>query len=279
MHRKWSWVALGAGIVALAIPARAAAEPVLDANCPGPSTGLVNNPGGSRVAQTFTAQTTGALVRAEAEIEKVAMSTGDYALQIASVDGFGTPTNTVLAHTAIPNGTIPAGTSTLVGVFGAPANVEAGQQYALVLTRAPAGFGWRLRDGNPCPGQKFGSPSQAGTWGPLLMDEDFVFAVFVEPSPQPQPVDSAPPNAAITKGPNDRTKKQFATFEFAGTDARALSGFQCSLDVEAFRACSSPMTYKVKKGNHTFQVQAIDEAGNVGSPATDTWKVKTKRKK
>jgi hypothetical protein len=33
----------------------------------------------------------------------------------------------------------------------------------------------------------------------------------------------------------------------------------------------------VKKGKHTFQVQAIDEAGNVGSPATDTWKRKKKK--
>jgi hypothetical protein len=155
--------------------------------------------------------------------------------------------------------------------------VEAGQQYALVLTRAPGGYGWRLRDGDPCPGQKFGSLSQAGMWEPLLIDGDFVFAVFVEPSPQPEPLDSAPPNAAITKAPKDRTKKQFATFEFTGTDARAVSGFQCGLDGEAFRGCSSPMTYKVKKGKHTFQVQAIDQAGDIGAPATDTWKRKKKK--
>jgi hypothetical protein len=35
----------------------------------------------------------------------------------------------------------------------------------------------------------------------------------------------------------------------------------------------------VKKGKHTFQVQAIDQAGNLSSPATDTWKRKKKRKK
>jgi hypothetical protein len=45
----------------------------------------------------------------------------------------------------------------------------------------------------------------------------------------------------------------------------------------AFASCTSPHTVKVKIGRHTFQVQAIDEAGNVGTPATDTWKRKKKK--
>jgi hypothetical protein len=37
---------------------------------------------------------------------------------------------------------------------------------------------------------------------------------------------------------------------------------------------------KVKKGRHTFSVRATDQDGNVdGSPATDNWKVKKKKKK
>jgi hypothetical protein len=45
-------------------------------------------------------------------------------------------------------------------------------------------------------------------------------------------------------------------------------------------SCASPYTIKVKKGKHTFQVRAIDQAGNVdGTPATDDWKVKKKKKK
>jgi hypothetical protein len=97
------------------------------------------------------------------------------------------------------------------------------------------------------------------------------------PEPQPEPVDSTAPNAAITSGPKDRTGKPTATFTFTGTDARAVTSFVCSLDGEAPRACSSPVTYKVKTGKHTFQVQAIDEAGNVGLPVTDTWKRKRKK--
>jgi hypothetical protein len=90
--------------------------------------------------------------------------------------------------------------------------------------------------------------------------------------------DCAAPNATITKRPKNKTKKKKATFEFTGTDTRAISGFQCKLDAGPFAPCTSPHTVKVKKGKHTFQVQAIDQAGDVGSPATDTWKRKKKKK-
>ena len=93
------------------------------------------------------------------------------------------------------------------------------------------------------------------------------------------PGDGLPPTATITKGPKDKTKKKSATFEFSGTDARAVASFECSLDNAAFTTCTSPHTVKVKKGRHKFQVRAIDDAGNVGPPASDTWKVKKKRKK
>ena len=75
--------------------------------------------------------------------------------------------------------------------------------------------------------------------------------------------DCAPPAATITNGPKDKTQKKRATFEFTGADARAVASFQCSLDGGTFAPCTSPRTVKVKKGKHTFQVQAVDQAGNV----------------
>ena len=90
--------------------------------------------------------------------------------------------------------------------------------------------------------------------------------------------DATAPTAQITNGPKNKTKKKTATFEFNGSDARAIASFQCSVDGKQFATCSSPHTVKVKKGKHTFQVRAVDEAGNVGAPATDTWKRKKRRK-
>ena len=88
--------------------------------------------------------------------------------------------------------------------------------------------------------------------------------------------DSTPPTVAITAGPHEKTRQKTATFEFTGTDARAVASFQCGLDGGPFSSCTSPHTVKVKKGKHTFEVRATDQAGNVGTPASDSWKRKKK---
>jgi hypothetical protein len=91
--------------------------------------------------------------------------------------------------------------------------------------------------------------------------------------------DTSAPDTAITKGPKDKTKKKQATFQF--TSSEPGSTFRCAVDSQALKVpCTSPYALKVKKGRHAFQVQATDQAGNAdGSPATDTWKVKRRRKK
>jgi hypothetical protein len=91
-------------------------------------------------------------------------------------------------------------------------------------------------------------------------------------------VDCVAPETQITKGPKAKTRKKKATFEF--TSSEPGSTFECSLDGGPFAACTSPDTVKVKKGKHSFAVRAKDPAGNVdGSPATDDWKVKKKKRK
>jgi hypothetical protein len=99
-------------------------------------------------------------------------------------------------------------------------------------------------------------------------------------SVNPHGCDRTAPDAQITKAPKDKTKKKRATFEFTASDARVVTGFECSLDGGAFAACTSPHTVKVKKGKHTFSVRAVDGNGNVdGVPATDNWKVKKRKKR
>ena len=100
------------------------------------------------------------------------------------------------------------------------------------------------------------------------------------PADASRATDCSPPDVAITAGPKDKTKKKRATFEFSGTDTRAVAGFECSLDGGAYVACGSPLTVKVKKGRHTLSVRASDDAGNVDpTPATRNWKVKRKKRR
>jgi hypothetical protein len=165
----------------------AAAEPVLDANCPGPPNSMGNTATDARRAQTFTAQTTGSVIRGEVEINKPAMSTlGDFVMQVVAVDTFAFPTNTVLASTTIPNASVPSGNTRIAGDFAAPASVVAGERYALLITR-PGGQAFLIRDrnGNPCLGQEFLSLSLDGEWI-LEADFDLVFSIFVEPAPGPK---------------------------------------------------------------------------------------------
>jgi hypothetical protein len=96
--------------------------------------------------------------------------------------------------------------------------------------------------------------------------------------PQGGSGDTAPPDTTITKRPKNKTRKKKAVFEF--TSSEPGSSFQCAVDDQALqRPCTSPYKVRVKRGRHAFQVRATDPAGNVdGTPATDRWKVKKKRK-
>jgi hypothetical protein len=91
--------------------------------------------------------------------------------------------------------------------------------------------------------------------------------------------DTAPPDTQITASPKAKTKQKQAAFAFSGTDARAVASFQCRLDGDPFAACSSPFEAKVGKGKHSFEVRAVDAAGNVDpTPASYAWTVKKKKR-
>jgi hypothetical protein len=274
----------GTGVVsallALALPAAASAQSgeVLDASCPGPPGAYnFNDPQTNtenRFAQVFTAGVTGSLVRAEAAIRKSGTA-GSFRVEVAELSHSGVPSNIVLASTLVADAAVPAGDSTLAVGFAPAAAVTAGQRYALVVTRpGSSDLGVGVRTNDICPGALFESPGQAEPYFLIEPDLDLVFSVFVIPD------DAGPPETTITKQPKSKTRKKTATFEFSGNDARAVAGFECSLDGAAFAACSSPFTVKVKKGKHTFSVRARDAAGNVdGAPATADWKVKRKRRR
>lgn len=90
--------------------------------------------------------------------------------------------------------------------------------------------------------------------------------------------DTTPPETAITKKPAKKSKSKKATFEFSSSEPN--STFKCSLDGVVFESCTSPKSYKVKTGRHSFTVLAKDAAGNVDdSPATASWTVKKKKKR
>lgn len=88
-------------------------------------------------------------------------------------------------------------------------------------------------------------------------------------------VDTVSPDTTITQGPPGITGSPTATFDFISSEVN--STFQAQLDGAAYTLTSSPITYNgLSDGSHTFQVRAIDAAGNTdASPASVTFTVDT----
>jgi fibronectin type 3 domain-containing protein len=92
-------------------------------------------------------------------------------------------------------------------------------------------------------------------------------------------IDTTVPYASIISPPPLVTNSTSATFSF--TSNKLPSGFACKLDSSfpAFTPCSSPAVYSGLAGgagtSHTFEVKAIDQAGNMSTPATYTWTIDT----
>jgi hypothetical protein len=136
--------------------------------------------GNERFAQTFTPLTSGFLVAARMTIVKDAGTTGDYLLHVATVDGAGRPTNTVLATTSIPNAAVPNGSSAPTFDFATPLAVATGATYALILTRPGSSqLTSRATAGSTCAGAAFYSNSQTGAFVPKGDTTDFAFSTFV----------------------------------------------------------------------------------------------------
>jgi hypothetical protein len=88
-------------------------------------------------------------------------------------------------------------------------------------------------------------------------------------------VDTVPPDTTIDPGgPTGLTGDDTPTFSFSSTGG---STFECRVDSGTFAACASPHTTpSLPDGAHTFQVRAVDAAGNSDpTPASRSFTVDT----
>ena len=136
-------------------------------------------------------------------------------------------------------------------------------------------FECSLDDGSyaPCssPKQLTGLANGSHTFRVRAVDR------FNRPDPTPATrswtVDTIAPDTAITSGPSGVANASSARFEFLSSEPGVR--FECKLDAASFDSCSSPKEYLgLSNGSHTFQVRAIDAAGNVDlTPAERSWTV------
>jgi hypothetical protein len=89
----------------------------------------------------------------------------------------------------------------------------------------------------------------------------------------PPGTETVAPETTITGQPASSTQSTAAKFEFRRTDADAGT-YECSVDGAAFAPCSSPDSFSVTVGAHTFQVRAKNAADLVDpTPASASWTV------
>lgn len=102
---------------------------------------------------------------------------------------------------------------------------------------------------------------------------DAAGVVDATPASQAFTVDTVAPDTTITAGPTGTVASTSAIFTYSSPEPTAT--FQCARDGVAFGAC--PVQYTgLSQGAHTFQVRAVDAAGNADtSPAARTWTVDT----
>jgi hypothetical protein len=92
----------------------------------------------------------------------------------------------------------------------------------------------------------------------------------------PPPPDTTAPETSLSGQPSDPTTATSASFVLGGTDdGGGYLTYLCQLDGTGFAPCTSPATYNgLAVGTHTFEVAAVDGAGNVdASPASHVWTI------
>lgn len=136
-----------------------------------------------RYAQTFTEPNGGWLNTAQLVLGKATGSSGDFLLQINTVDpNTGFPTNNTIASTVLPSANVGTNIALVTFSFTYPARVEAGKQYALVLSRPGVSPNFWVDVQNPgtcAGGQEFYSPSQTESFN--AFGADLPYATFVSP--------------------------------------------------------------------------------------------------
>ncbi|MEM6777379.1 MAG: SdrD B-like domain-containing protein [Planctomycetota bacterium] len=199
-------------------------------------------------SQTFRPISTGVLT--EVSIEVDAAMAGEITMSVQTVNGLGEPSGSQLGGVTLPAGTDGADQDLTFDFSGAPINVTAGVQYALVLqspgTSIVEFVGWDSTTGGNlyADGQRLSSGDSGATWA-SFPDFDLTFSTMVQPAADPREeflLDTADANGLI----------------FGNTPAGSIHGFKFE-DMDGNRVFDGSDT---PLAGVTFVLTGLDVQGN-----------------
>jgi hypothetical protein len=214
----------------------------------------------------------GSLASCTSPVSYSALADGSHTFTVVATDSLGnvdaTPaTRTWTIDTIAPDTSITASPAVVTNQTGA--------SFSFSATEA-ATFQCQIDGGAlaACTSPKVYAGLAAGSHTFSVVATDAVGNVDPTPASFTWTVDLTPPDTTITATPVNPTSVTSASFSFTSTEAGT---FQCQIDGGGFAACASPKTYSgLSSASHTFQVRAVDTAGNVdASPASFTWVIDT----
>jgi Bacterial Ig-like domain len=205
---------------------------------------------------------------------------GPHSLAVRSVDAAGNVDGTPATRAWTVNGSLPARpaiTAPADGSFSASQNVT-------LRGTADPGVTIEVFEGSVSKGTT--TSDAQGDWSLAvngLADGLHRFTAFATngtgtngpSSAVAVTVDTTAPATSIDSGPADPSNAATATLGFSSDESGAT--YECRLDGGAFAACTSPASVSgLSDGSHTFDVRAVDRAGNTDpTPASRAWTVDT----
>ena len=208
------------------------------------------------------------------------LADGTHTFEVRAVDTAGNPDPTPASRTFTVDTNAP---ETQIDSGPSGTTNDASPSFTFSSPDNSASFQCRLDSNNAADWASCSSPKAYSS----LADGTHTFevrAVDAAGNPDPTPasrtftVDTNAPETQIDSGPSGTTNDASPSFTFSSPDNSA--SFQCRLDsnnAADWASCSSPKAYSsLADGTHTFEVRAVDTAGNPDpTPASRTFTVDT----
>ena len=203
-----------------------------------------------------------------------ALADGQHTFDVRAVDAARAPDPTPASRTFTVDATAP---QTTISSGPSGPTSSASPSFAFSSNEAGASFACRIDGGawGPCASPQSFGPLADGQHTVEARATDTAGNVDATPAARTFTVDTRAPQTTVTAGPAGPSEDSTPTFSFASDETGGR--FECRMDGGAFAACDSPFTpAALSDGAHTFDVRAVDAAGNAdATPASLTVVVDT----